>query len=281
MELVLGTAGIAAPYGVLRRHAERGCVEEWPLSFRDLHRKGFSAIDTAPVYGDAEDVIGSAGVVIPIHTKLSPALHPIRSLEQSLVRLRRSRVSVVYFHDTLVMDESQVERLAVLASARGELYEELGASIYDEIEFDRALAVPQIDVIQVPSNVLDRRFGNARLDAARNAGKRVIARSVFLQGTLISDIDRLPLALSTLAPSIAMFREICEAWATSPILAALGYVRQKDRLSGITVGAKCPEEAFQLAELFAEPVPSGLLQDLESLPTPSWEMTDPRTWRAL
>lgn len=281
MELILGTAGMSAPYGVLRPHAQMDSADEWVSSLGELQRLGFSAIDTAPVYGDSEELLGRAGVTIPIHTKLRPGLDPLQSLEQSLARIGRDRVSVLYFHDTFVADESQVERMALLASARGALYQELGASIYDEVEFERALAVPEIDVIQVPFNVLDRRFGAAWLAAARHEGKRVFARSVFLQGTLISCADRLPLALSTLAPSIAGFAEICEAWLTTPIAAALGYVKQKESFSGIIVGARSPKEARHLADLYSENIPSGLLRDIDSLTTPSWAVTDPRNWKAL
>ena len=280
LELVLGTAGMAAQYGVLHPQAQKVSADEWVLALEDLHRLGFTAVDTAPVYGDAEALIGRARVSIPIHTKLSPGLYPIQSLEKSLSRLKRNLVSVVYFHDNFVMDVSQAERVWLLDSARGTLFQELGASIYDEIEFERALAVPQIDVIQVPFNVLDRRFGGAWLTAANRAGKRIFARSVLLQGTLISDARRLPPVLWKLRPSITRFMDICESWSASPIAAAIGYVRQKESFAGIVLGARSPEEASHLADSFSEPLPLGLVRDLDSLATPSWEVTDPRTWKA-
>lgn len=280
MELILGTAGISAPYGILHLPSQRNSVDEWVSSLRDLRSLGFSGVDTAPVYGDAEELLGRAGVTVPIHTKLSPGVEPLQSLAQSLARIRRNRVSVLYFHETFSMEESQVQQIEVLASARGKFYDQLGASIYDEDEYDRALVVPEIDVIQVPFSVLDRRFGGGRLTAARAGGKHVLARSVFLQGTLLSDPHRLTPALSALAPSIARFREICEGWSTSPIAAALGYVKHMEGFSGVIVGAKSTAEASHVAEIFSEHIPSGLIQDLDSLVTPSWTVTDPRTWNS-
>lgn len=280
MHLILGTAGLSRSYGVLDRRLDAADSGRWNEALRKLGDAGFSAVDTAPIYGTAELTIGEAKPLLSIHTKLRPDSEPVESVRHSLARLGREKVEILYFHERFLGDKSQALAISKLNEFRGLYFEELGVSIYDEPEFESALHNPDINVIQVPFSVLDRRFDDQKVAAARSAGKVVIARSVFLQGMLVSGLERLPHKLGVLRPSIDQFIRICEVWNTSPLAAAMAFVKSRQDLHGMIVGAREPWEIPGLARGFKTVVERGLLEDLRSLVFPSWPATDPRTWEA-
>jgi aryl-alcohol dehydrogenase-like predicted oxidoreductase len=280
MHLILGTAGLSQGYGVLGNQKECPDFGDWIDALRNLDRFGFGAIDTAPVYGHAELTIGEANPSVLVHTKLNPGIEPTQSLRHSLGRLKRAKVDVLYFHERYLGDESQALAIKKLNEFRGLSFEELGVSIYDEQEFESALDSPDIDVIQVPFSVLDRRFDEQKVALAHSAGKAVTARSVFLQGILIGGLGRIPRTLGHLRPSIKDFIEICEGWRTSTLDAAIAFVKSRRDFHGIIVGARAPHELPELAQGFEAPVEGGLLEDLAGLVPLGWPATDPRTWRA-
>ena len=279
MHLILGTAGLSQGYGVLGNQKDSPDFGDWIDALRNLDRLGFGAIDTAPVYGHAELTIGDANPSVLVHTKLNPGIEPIESLRHSLGRLKRTKVDVLYFHEKYLGDETQALAIEKLSEFRGLSFERLGVSIYDEREFESALDSPDIDVIQVPLSVLDRRFDEQKVALARSAGKAVIARSVFLQGLLIGGLGRIPQTLGHLRPPIEDFIEVCEGWRTSPLDAAIAFVRSRSDLHGVIVGARVPQELPELAQGFEAAVEKGLLEDLARLVPLSWPATDPRAWK--
>ena len=56
-------------------------------------RVGVVELDTAPVYGEAENEIRHAGCTLPIHTKIDHTTGPATSLARSLERDGRPRVA--------------------------------------------------------------------------------------------------------------------------------------------------------------------------------------------
>ena len=99
IDLVLGTAQFQPEYGrSTRPHVGRKGMDASIL--RAAATVGVDALDTAPVYGDAETAIGAINNAIPVHTKIDPALDPAASLTRSLDRLGRSHVEVLYVHSS-------------------------------------------------------------------------------------------------------------------------------------------------------------------------------------
>ena len=77
--------------------------------------------------------------------------------------------------------------------ARGRV-RHLGASVYGAAEAMDALRVPAVEHLQVPFNLIDTRLVAAGIEAAlaRRPDVTLYARSVFLQGLLVSDAELWP-----------------------------------------------------------------------------------------
>jgi len=237
--LVLGTAQLGQRYGVFGATVDDNVSSSsYLLSAQDM---GFAALDTAPVYGDAENLIGDAGVSLPVFTKSNPGLPVMESLERSLVALRRDFVDVFFFHE----------------------------NVLDFPEFEPSLA---------RLNVLDRRFAESALEDCDRAGKRLYARSVLLQGLLTASPANLPQIVAHLGSPISAFQAIGQRFSLSPLELALGWVGSLPGLAGLIVGATSSRGLAQIADAAGKVLSEEVLSELNALAQPDEDMVDPRRW---
>lgn len=280
MELILGTAQLIRRYGVVAtaRDPDAATAEDLLTAAHDL---GVRSVDTAPAYGDAEDVIGASGLPFRVHTKLAPGMPPEQSLVGSLDRLRRERVDVVHLHEP-----DAVHDPAILDAARrlvGDRVGVLGASVYTA-DAARAAAEVGLGAVQLPLNVLDRRIGDGLLADLATAGVRVLVRSALLQG-LLADPERGLGRVAGLDPALRSFARAAATVERAPLELALGWVRARPGVDAVVLGA---EDAGQLRRLLAALAAPALdaqeLSVLESVihadGTTDGPPVDPRGWGA-
>lgn len=274
--LVLGTAQLGQTYGVLGATVDDGVS---PSSYlRSAQDLGFAALDTAPAYGDAENLIGEAGVSFPLFTKSSPSSPVMESLERSLVALRRDFVDVFFFHQNVLDFPDFEPSLVRLQEVQGSALREIGLSIYSREEFEFALSRPEITVIQAPLNVLDRRFAESALEDCDRAGKRLYARSVLLQGLLTASPANLPRTVGHLGKPISAFQAVGQRFSLSPLELALGWVGSLPGLAGLIVGATSSRGLAQIADAARKVLSEEVLSELNALAQPDEDMVDPRRW---
>ena len=274
-ELVLGTAQLGNRYGVLDRGVEPG-----PVGARFLQKAaeaGIRTLDTAPAYGAAEAIIGEAAWSGGLHSKVASGTDPVVSLRESLRRTRRDSVDVLYLHDATAVFNAypfarEEEQLMSAGAKR------LGASLYELSEFHAALRHPCVKVLQVPLNVLDRRFGGANLEAAREHGVDVFVRSVFLQGLLLADPAHLPPSTKHLEPFVTLVQTIGTQFDVPVQALVLQWVKRQP-LRGVIVGVTSEQELEALVTAWSYPVPDMAVEALSDIVVPDWDEVDPRKWR--
>ena len=275
MELILGTAQLVQPYGVLAHSAPADSASEILETASEF---GFTCLDTAPKYGDAEVAIGLIEHGLKIHTKIRAGVDPSLSLTRSLDALGVPQVEVLYLHEEFRDTPPQREDLTKLSQESSEKFRSLGASIYSLQELDLAVQNPHITAIQIPLNVLDQKFSRDVVDAARKAGKSIYARSVFLQGLTVAPIEKIPESLETLVPYLLEFRNLAERFDLSPLEASIGFVKASESIDGMVIGANRVGDLREIGRAFSKDIPVGFLDACESLKTPPQEHTDPRLW---
>lgn len=279
MDFILGTAQLTRDYGLFRHDFEQGTLTRSVDLLTAAAEGGFVAIDTAPVYGDAEEHIGIANVALPVITKLDPKIPVSESLDRSKKFLRRKRLDAVLLHEELILSPAQRRVLLELENRKGEDIVSVGSSVYSVEEFHRANENPQIDIIQLPFNVFDRRFSEDFLSSYLAPNKRVIARSVFLQGVLLSSAP-LPAPVAHLQVFVDRFSVLAELCGVSLVDAALGFACSNSLLTAVILGAGSKSEVLDFSGQSGG-IPSPCIsQSLETLELPPWEFVDPRTWKS-
>jgi aryl-alcohol dehydrogenase-like predicted oxidoreductase len=288
--LALGSAQLGDAYGIANRQGQLS-YEETAAILEMAIGAGVRCFDTAAGYGEAELRIGRylrehpGGREVNVITKLPVGDARDEVALRAAVAERSKRLGVVpagvLLHDPEQLANWQGALGAALQACRAEgAVKAIGVSVYHPEQFAEALAVPGLDIIQAPSNVLDRRLEQmGLLEQARQQGIHVMLRSVFLQGLLLLDLDRCPPALGFALPRLRRWHEVCDRHRVDPVTAALRFVMQRVASATIVVGCESKKQLSQLLEAANAPdLPADLLGELEGLATSDTALLDPTRW---
>jgi aryl-alcohol dehydrogenase-like predicted oxidoreductase len=210
--LALGTAQFGLAYG-LNNQAGQPSTAAVAEVLAAAHAAGLTLLDTAAAYGNSEARLGELAGKNPdfeLITKLpaGPPAQVAQHLAESLARLRRTQLYGVMFHAFKpLQDEPTAWRALQAARAAGQIAR-IGVSLYHPHEAEWLLAEGwDIDLVQMPYNVLDQRFA-AVLPRLAARGVEVHVRSAFLQGLLLREPATLPDFFHPLAPKLTRLRAL-------------------------------------------------------------------------
>jgi aryl-alcohol dehydrogenase-like predicted oxidoreductase len=286
MRLALGTVQFGVPYGISNRDGI--CPPDEVERILTLAATaGVSVLDTAPTYGDSEAVLGSLHAVsrgFDVVTKTVASPHVGGTIEQgldgSLQRLRRDSVYALLAHDSndlLGPDGPTVYRALRSVRDAGKV-RKIGASVYTGSQIDALLLRYQLDVVQLPINVLDQRLVvGGQLARLKDHGVEIHARSVFLQGLLVMPLAQIPPHLAPLRAVLADYRATLDEASISPIAAALGFVGQIAEIDKMVIGVCSRTEFNEVAAAMSQFAPA-IDVDWRRFSVGDVRMIDPRQW---
>lgn len=278
VKFLLGTAQLSRSYGIIpKTHREPrespSQVVEGAVSL------GFSAIDTAPVYGNAEEDIGRSRTVLPVFTKLHPELSAEESLSRSRAALQRNLLDGVYLHEEYIGSRRQKDLLKRLSDRKTHEIGAVGVSIYSIEEFRLANVNPDIDLVQLPYNILDQRFNSEFLIKNLDPSKQVFARSIFLQGILLTQASALPPAVHHLRGFKESLENLARDCGLDDLDVALGFAMKNTTLAGVIAGSCSLSELREISSRRAILEGTNLSSVLYYDNLPTWDAVDPRRWR--
>jgi aryl-alcohol dehydrogenase-like predicted oxidoreductase len=290
--LVLGTAQLGMPYGIANKSGKPDFSSALSI-VQAVWENGITEFDTAQVYGDSEQILGrifaELGVVqkARVTTKLKSVqtvgektpLH--QSVEESLERLKVSKLECLLLHreDILdMLDDGLKESLLTLVQ-RGYV-RHLGVSVYSPDRAMQALGYDLFDVIQIPANVLDRRFQRAGVfEIAEERGRRIYIRSAFLQGLVLMNGEDVPEKMASVKPVLVKLDRLALQYRLSRQAIALLYLRDRFAHAKVIFGAEAPEQVLQNTRCWQLEAPAGFLLELDdAFPELDENILNPAKW---
>lgn len=252
MQFCLGTVQFGISYGIQGNGQPQHEKVYDMISYAIDH--GIDQFDTASAYGEAEKVLGDYIRMNPeraakmnIISKLKPnAFVPdekkdwvriaVDNAKKSLAQLGIPRFCAYLFHNaSFIFDQDAVKALYSIKEEG--LTDRIGVSIYTPEEAMKALEYPQIEAIQVPYNLFDRRLDKCGFfKKAKEKSVTVYARSSLLQGLAVMDSNCLPNRVSFAKDYLLHFESICNEFKVSKISAAIGYVAKKQGIDYVVFG---------------------------------------------
>jgi aryl-alcohol dehydrogenase-like predicted oxidoreductase len=207
--LVLGTAQLGMNYGVANTTGRPGFDEAVNI-VKLAWEGGIREFDTAQAYGESEKVLGQilSSLGIAEKTKIISKFHPsldhlnhtelAKALSHTLRNLGISSLYGVMLHSEEFLDQWKKGLGEILSEfIISGLVEHVGVSVYSPDKAIQALDIDGIGIVQLPSNLLDRRFEKTEVfRLAEDMGKNIYVRSVFLQGLLLMKPAELPLNMT-------------------------------------------------------------------------------------
>jgi len=250
--VTLGTVQLGQAYGV----ANPGGMPGKDVAMKVLDAAwngGVRSFDTARIYGQAEDRIGSwlaaRGHRPHLITKVTKLGDDAASTNLVRYCVSTSMAALnVDFIDGLMMHSAQdIFRPGVLDSLEklktDGVIGGFGISAYAPEDVDKALTVPSLSLVQVPFNLFDRRMETSGvLDRCIATGVTVFARSLFLQGLFFLNPETLPDYLSAAAEPLRQLRAYADDLGRSVAEVALVAVRDTPGVASLVVGAECADQ---------------------------------------
>jgi diketogulonate reductase-like aldo/keto reductase len=175
---------------------------------------GGRVIDSSPMYGRAETVMGDLTAALAVQDKIFYATKVwtsgrdagIRQMQQSMRRLRVERIDLMQIHN-LVDWQTHIKTLYAWKQEGRIRY--IGITHYTSSAFDELAAIMKTesaDFVQLPYSVASREAENTLLPLAAERGIAVLVNEPFEQGSLFRLVRGRPLP-----PWAAEFD--CRSWA--------------------------------------------------------------------
>lgn len=274
MKIGLGTVQFGVDYGI-SNSAGKVPVSEVRKILDLAKQQDVSILDTAFAYGDSEKILGSIladdgcfSVVTktPVFKNQVIAKNEVTELSNafidSLKKLQQKSIYGLLVHaaeDLLKHGGDLLWKEMCHLKEQG-MVKKIGVSIYTAEQIDKILDKYPIDLIQLPINVFDQRLLlNGYLNKLKKLNIEIHARSIFLQGVLLSKVKELPEYFKPLHRHLQGYYEFVYKHKWILVQAALGFVLGIKEIDTVLLGV---DNEIQLREIVdvAKPLDGGLFR---------------------
>lgn len=281
-KLILGTANFGDKYGISKRNK---------ISSQEIDRILCWSAGKIPELDSSEDYKGSHRV-ISRHSKLFKVTTKIRldqivdvyELAPKVSKLKndigKDKIDRLLLRPHPTNPTFTLHALKELEKLRniGEI-DDIGLSIYETNEllyFSNSVNSPIS--FQIPINLLNRSFtALISSNANRFQNFTFYARSIFLQGLLLFDIQQIPDHLREAVEPIYLLNQELQRLGVSILEATFAFIRDQEWIKGVVVGVTDLSELVENYQVFNQSISLNwdFLNELQNAPI---KVLDPRLW---
>ncbi len=296
--LALGTVELGMDYGFQgTEHRSKPAAAEAIRIVQRALDLGINLIDTAPTYGNSEELIGKAlagmkekpllasKVTIPDQALAPEERKKIRriiltTIETSLSALGVEKIDILQIHNTTqkLLTNDDVLRALEDARTQGKVGF-LGASCVGEEISLAALQTGHFDALQLPFNMLDRQMVARVFKQARHAGVGILSRSAFLRGILTSHLAIVPDSLAPLKEAARRLSAICEEEVRNLSEMAIRFCLSYENVSSVIIGVRTLSELeMNVADIERGNLSSSCMRKVLDVSVADSSLVNPATW---
>jgi aryl-alcohol dehydrogenase-like predicted oxidoreductase len=284
MKLILGSAQFGFDYGInniLGKPNVNQVFEILDYAFSQNIR----VIDTADAYGDSIKIIGEYH-----HSRKNNKFH-INSkftilnngftddIDKTLLDLNISNFDSYFFHsfDDYLNNQNIINKLVNLKLKKK--IHKIGLSLYDNNQFNQAINDPNIDVIQLPYNLLDNHLQRGKLISyAKSKNKEIQVRSIFLQGLFFKNLDSLPIRLEKLKPYLQKLLDLSIFYSIPMEHLALQYSLSDKNIDNVIIGVDSLMQLKRNILFYDVKIKNELLNAINEINVIETDMLLPYNW---
>ena len=263
--------------------------EQLAKIFSVAKQHGIKHVDTSVMYGDAETRLGglhlqnmrvTSKVWAPTTREETQKIDFFFQIEKTLKRLKVRKIHAVLIHNA---HEIEPELVAILIAKLRLLQEKnvvkkIGVSCYEAEQAIQIIQAVNIDILQVPGNIFDRRLVNSGLLALCNKREiEVHVRSIFLGGLLMRPTNQLPTIFNQWKQLLKHWQDWLSHEKITQLQANMAFARYllEEGASQIIVGISSAEELLsiiQSKDLLLSDWPASLVSEDRKLINPyNWQ----------
>lgn len=291
-KLALGSVQFGVDYGVSSTSGQPE-INEVKKILSYAHSKGINTIDTAFSYGNSEQVLGELNISdFKIVTKTRNFIDKDINREEliliekdfhhSIQNLKLESTYGLLIHnseDLLKLNGDKLFNQLNKLKQDGKV-KKIGVSVYEYKHLQMILDNFDIDIVQLPLNILDRRMiENRMLAKLKKRGIEVHARSIFLQGLLLMSKHNRPKKFDRWNNIWKIWHDWLNNNQITAIEAAIKFALSVSEISKVLVGV---ETKSQLEEIVTASTSDTVLPEIPAeLYTCDTKLLNPMNWSKL
>ena len=292
--ICLGTVELGMKYGFYSNGEQSIPSQQKSVDLLiESFNNGINFLDTAPAYGNSEEIVGIAiqkwNKKIYLATKIEnfsdePEKSELRkrielSISNSLRNLKVDQIDLLQIHSMNIKDDTYLYTLEILKEYLDkEIIGALGATVYEVEEAKAAIQSTLISAIQVQYNLLDQRMADEVFSLANKNDIAVLSRSTFLKGALTKRMSYLPSTLTELKKLVGQAKSVANESSESITSLALKFCLSNEQINAVLIGIRNLEELnYALKVCNDQPLSQSTLDKTFILKSFSKEI-DPRNW---
>lgn len=286
-QLALGTAQFGLDYGITNARG-RVAADEARRMLQCAWAGGLRLLDTAPAYGNSEEVLGDAcsqpwrivTKTLPLRTSQLDAAALARvdcAFRGSLAQLRASSVDTLLVHhaDDLLVPGGEALYRWLRGEQEAGRAARIGASVYDGAQVRALLERFRLDAVQLPASIADQRLlADGTVQRLQDAGVEIHVRSLYLQGLLLAPPAFVAGRFPPQSAWAQRLHEEFRARGVGPVQACLSFFRSQPAFGVAVIGAASESEVRGLAEAWQASPP----MDWSAWAVDNPDFIDPRQW---
>ena len=286
MKLCLGTVQFGLRYGIAKN--DRPEKEECFKILDCAMANGIDTFDTAKAYGESEKILceyfkDKKRSDFKIATKFEKVTATkeefVEEVESSLENLGLDYLDYYLLHKADSVNYPDTMAGLEYIKQKGYI-KTAGASVYSPEEAMLALESPYIDCIQIPYNIIDKRFDKyGFFEKAIKYNKTIFCRSMLLQGLFLIDPEKAEERVKTSGAVVKTYQNFCSRYGISPLEMAIGYMKQKKGVDYIVFGVDNLNQLKEQLELQKIIIPEDAVKEADELFKDVDDFVlDPRQW---
>lgn len=256
--VAIGTVQLGTPYGIANTVGQPA-LEEARKIIHSAYQAGIRYFDTAQAYGSSEGVLGK---ILPgyadakVISKFAPELDYLKenvleeAFEKTIEKLGFLPFGMMLHRYEWMENwdnglQEIIQRVVVLRAV------DFGVSVYSAQEAEALMDIKEVSVIQIPFNVFSKEMLEKDIFVlAKKANKILFLRSVFLQGLLLIEPDKIPNEMLFAKECVTQLYVFCQQNSVGIKEFCLGYSLFKvEGVGRVLFGAETENQVLENMEL--------------------------------
>lgn len=284
-KLILGTVQMGLSYGINNTIGKPTTNQAHEILMK-AHNSQIGFLDTAEAYGNAHQIIGdfhrkNVKTTFEVITKISDTLivNIQDKVSQYLIELCVDHLFCLMFHSfNAYIQNKKIIPTLMQMKGLGKI-QHIGVSIYNNNEFEQVINDQNIDLIQLPFNILDNNYLRGELIAeAKRKNKIIHTRSAFLQGLFFknpSDKEPIVVALNT---QLKQIKKLTDEYKIPVTALALGYCMYQNNIDNILIGVDSIEQLKINLETQNYTISESIIRKIDNIRTDNIDLLNPSLW---
>lgn len=280
--IILGTVQLGLPYGINNSSGKPDEKEAFDI-LNVAATGGLNLLDTADGYGNSLEVIGrylkSAKNSFGVINKFTGDGEPLVGKVDRTLELTGCDQLYAYLFHRYVDYQSRNFIDQLLSLKRLGKIARIGVSLYSLSELETVINDASVDLIQLPLNPFDLSSAKQKmLETAKQAGKEIHVRSVFLQGLFFRNPGSLTGNLKEFESPLRQFNQIAVKYNMDNRSACLSFALKFPFVDRVLIGVETAEQLRMNLSALQE-MPTPMLKEISAITIPDESLLNPSCWK--